>query len=346
MQCNDVETVSIIVCSKDRPVELRKLTGILKEMSATFDVIKEVVIVEAVHSEQSTQFGSIPGVVYVPFNNPEAGFGAIRQCAVEHACGEILVFIDDDCVPCEAWLENLFAPFAESEVVAVGGGIIPQAGNSIAKAIALIGLPAGGLPRLIPLSGEPAESEYLSTGNLALRRTAVLASGGFDTQHKFGGEDQQLVGKLSGKKLFAPAALVEHRNRESFTEVWRWFIRRGKGEFIINKLAGMGIFRALITPLRWSWSWRILFILMLGVIVGLKEMIIFLGVYYLFLFLNIMWNNHVKAEMINVESKRRDCFRLLPLLVAPLVRFCMDFGRETGRILAFSTQLFSDVKHK
>lgn len=196
---------SIAVCSKGRPEELRALaTGLRKLIDNFHSAQTELIIVEDV-SELDGK--SKPETIkeadqYVAIDLHGAGFGLIRQTAVDMANAEIIIFIDDDCLPCsERWLSDLLRPFSDRDVVAVGGGILPQEGNAIAKAIALIGLPAGGLPRLIVASEELQASDLLSTGNLALRRSAVLDVGGFDTRHRFGGEDQQLVGKLIGKNF-------------------------------------------------------------------------------------------------------------------------------------------------
>jgi len=246
-------TVSIAVCSRNRAGELRRLATLLRYMTAAVqDTDVELVIVEDV-SEMAQAERPQPiqqADVYYAVTAPHRGFGAIRQQAVEIAKGDVIVFIDDDCIPCPDWLPRLLEPFSDPQVAAVGGGILPQHGGPVAKAIALIGLPAGGLPRLVTSGPQASESEHLSTGNLALRRASVLAAGGFDTRYRFGGEDQQLVGKLSGKKLFVPAALVRHRNRESFPEVWGWFSRRGMGEYHVNRIEGMGRMRALWSPLR------------------------------------------------------------------------------------------------
>jgi len=328
--------VSIAVCSKGRPEELRALAKSLRKLiDNNQSVLAELVIIEDVSELESNLR---PETVkeadqYHVIDVHEAGFGLIRQAAVDAANGAIIIFIDDDCLPCnDSWLPDLLQPFSDQDVVAVGGGIVPQEGNAITKAIALIGLPAGGLPRLIVANEEDQTSDVLSTGNLALRRSAVLDIGGFDTQHRFGGEDQQLVGKLIGKKLFLARALVAHRNRDSFADVWRWFVRRGQGEYKINQLSGMGGFLAMISPVRWSWSWRLLVLGVIGFFLGFSGLGALLLLYYLLLLAKIVMEMRGVPKIQAVAEKKESCFQLPAILIAPVLRIWMDFAREWGRL--------------
>lgn len=328
---------SLLICSRGRADELRALVKRLKS-SVVEESPFEIVVVEDC-SVASTPPSPISGVVYIAVSEHGAGFGRMRQKAVDAASAEIIVFIDDDCIPCDGWLNELLTPFVDPGVVAVGGGIIPQQGNAIASAISLIGLPAGGFPRLLECGDKPVDSELLSTGNLALRRQAVVETGGFDAAHQHGGEDQQLVGKLSGRKLFMPTALVEHRNRETFGEVWHWFVRRGRGEYAINRLAGMGPVEALISPWRWSWSWRVLLLLLIAIVAGPYWALTSLGIYYIALGGVINIRNSGSSPIPIVEERLSQCMSLEAVAIAPAVRFCMDFAREFGRLQALSTKL-------
>jgi len=330
-----VDKLSIIVCSKDRHEELNLLIDVLHELTLAQQQA-ELIVVEDVS-------GCFPPVfepnakadIYIQMDKTNDGFGAIRQRGVEAASGDIIVFIDDDCMPCAGWLETLLLPFADQDVVAVGGGILPQDGGMVAQATALIGLPAGGLPRLLLSNKEPSCSDLLSTGNLALRRSAVLAAGGFDTRHRFGGEDQQLVAKLCGKKMFVAIALVKHRNRDSFLEVWRWFVRRGLSEYRVNRISGMGEIRSLLHPWRWSWSWRLVLVILVYLICGTLFVAALLISYYLALLIKTMLYNHSSSSVSLVEASRQACFRWPTLLLVPALRLWMDWAREYGRIVAF-----------
>jgi len=333
-----IKSLSLIICSKHRHEELHALTKVLREMIPQLHCFFtiELIVVEDVSEEPSQSESINEADIYLTVEDENCGFGAIRQKGVDVASHDFIVFIDDDCLPCsEQWLVRLIEPFADGNVVAVGGGILPQRGNSIAHAIALLGLPGGGLPRFLQVGNAPVESEQLSTGNLALRRQAVIEAGGFDTRHRFGGEDQQLVGKLKGRRLFVPEALVEHRNRDRFLDVFGWFSRRGRSEYCINRLAGMTKIASLIQPFRWSWSWRLLLLLAIAFSAGMQFLIAVIALYYVGLLIQVYVKNSDQSENSIVETKRKESLTFTVLLIAPLVKLCMDFGRETGRLAAW-----------
>src|ERR1044072_4254991 len=47
-----------------------------------------------------------------------------RNTALRASKGDILVYLDDDCVTSKQWLKALVAPFADKKVVALGGRVI------------------------------------------------------------------------------------------------------------------------------------------------------------------------------------------------------------------------------
>jgi glycosyltransferase involved in cell wall biosynthesis len=62
----------------------------------------------------------------VPVHNQDArGASATRNAGARVAAGSILAFLDDDAVARPGWLQNLTAPLARADVVAVGGKVEP-----------------------------------------------------------------------------------------------------------------------------------------------------------------------------------------------------------------------------
>lgn len=328
--------VSILICSKGRFDSLRRLVDQLRTIE-TDDFGAEIVVIEETETPDP-----IPGTVYHHLPVKELGFGYARQRAIEAAHGSLFVFIDDDCTPLPGWITHLLSLFGDREVSAVGGGILPQASNSIGKAIALLGFPAGGMPRLLKSGGRLWESRLLSAGNLALRREAVEAVGGFSALHKYDGEEQELVRVLPGRTFFQPRALVAHKQRESIREVWRWFVRRGKGRYFVNRSLNMGRVHAVLHPWRWSWWWRTPVFIVLAVLFGLIPVLSLLISYFLFLLFRTFLANRRPSSIPEVEICRRHVLTAASLVWAPIVRLTMDVGREWGRLRA----LFEDMKNE
>lgn len=161
------------------------------------------------------------------------GLGYNRNRAVEAAAGDVVVFMDDDCVPGPEWLDRLLEPLADPGVDAVMGGVRIPPSTFIGDSISALGFPAGGSVGFGVMFGVDADgfTDHLSTLNCALRRDVFARVGRFDESMTCGGEDGELSHRIAAAGLhvkFQPEALVEHEARTRLTEFARWFFRRGR----------------------------------------------------------------------------------------------------------------------
>lgn len=53
-----------------------------------------------------------------------------RNAGLKHAKGDILVFIDDDCVAHKEWLQRLVEPFFEDNSIGIVGGYLSGIGKT------------------------------------------------------------------------------------------------------------------------------------------------------------------------------------------------------------------------
>jgi glucosyl-dolichyl phosphate glucuronosyltransferase len=169
-------------------------------------------------------------------NSRSRGLSGARNSALEAARGSIIVFLDDDAVPQDGWLEALRAPYADDRIAGVGGLARPRwpARQSPAwfpaEFLWVVGCSHRGLPT------QPSAVRNFLGANMSFRQAVFDQVGGF-AEHlgrignrPLGGEETELCIRLTKASpeailLYAPSAQVEHhvaRQRTSLT----YFSRR------------------------------------------------------------------------------------------------------------------------
>lgn len=238
---------SVVVCTKDRPEQLRDT---LRSLVGLRHPSYEVVVVDNGPASGLTapvvaEFAA-QGVRTVPA--PRAGLSFARNIGLESAREEFVAFTDDDVLVDERWLEGLARGFARADDVACVTGMVPTAelvtpaqsyfdrrvGWAVECSHAVYDL--GAPPADDPLF--PLQVARFGTGaNFAVRRSAIRRLGGFDeglgvgspTQ---GGEDIDLFVRvlLAGHRLVhEPGALIWHRHRRSMDDLEAQIYNYGVG---------------------------------------------------------------------------------------------------------------------
>ena len=166
-------------------------------------------------------------------STPNRGLSAARNVGAQAATGEIVAYLDDDAWPDPHWLNYLAAAFADPKNAAVGGpNVAPPDDGMIACCVAS----APGGPTHVLLTDQLAE--HLPGCNLAIRKSALEAIGGFDPQFRIAGDDVDVCWRLQdegGALGFAPGALVWHRRRNSVRAFWRQQVQYGKAEALLEQ---------------------------------------------------------------------------------------------------------------
>jgi GT2 family glycosyltransferase len=114
---------SVIVATKDRPLDLRRCLASVVEQAHAFGA--EVIVCDNNPASGVTApvVAAFPGVTLV--NEPRQGVAYARNRAILEATGDVVAIIDDDAEANEDWLANLVAPLQRRDVMAVTGNILP-----------------------------------------------------------------------------------------------------------------------------------------------------------------------------------------------------------------------------
>lgn len=201
---------------------------------------------------------------------PTASVGGLRNAGAEAAEGDVLCFVDSDCVLGEGYFGAVVETFHETQAAATGSKYARRD-------------PATWIERVwedLHARSTDGYVEYVNAGNFAVRRDAFEAVGGF-REDLASGEDAELGQRLNhaGFRIFECHAvravhLGDPKTVVAFVRRHTWhgvgmFATAGKGR--IDKpvamlmlhlvLAAAGLLQAFVGP--WPWPIR------LGILTGL-----------------------------------------------------------------------------
>lgn len=227
-------SATVVVCaySNDRWTTLRcAINAALKQIS----IADELVVVVDHNDALLTRCREFPGDFRVLPNHRSRGLSAARNTALEQARGSIIVFLDDDAIPLDGWLDALRAPYADKRVYGVGGLAKPRW--------------LGGQPRWFPEEflwvvgcshrGLPSDIHpvrNLVGANMSFRKSAFDEVGGFAEQlgrigeGLLGCEETEFSIRLAQANpdaviLYEPSSQVQHYVVSQRTSL-RYFVRR------------------------------------------------------------------------------------------------------------------------
>jgi GT2 family glycosyltransferase len=191
----------------------------------------EVVVVDDGSTDRTAEIAAGFEVRLIRTEN--RGLSAARNTGLEAATGEIVAFTDDDAWPDEDWLRYLAHAFASSDHVGIGGPNLPPESAGVVES-AVRHAPGGPIHVLL----SDGEAEHIPGCNMAFRREALQAVGGFDPQLRIAGDDVDICWRLQERGWtigFCPAAVVLHRRRRSVRAYLRQQAEYGKAEALLER---------------------------------------------------------------------------------------------------------------
>jgi GT2 family glycosyltransferase len=225
---HQLPSVSVVVCSYNGATTIADcLDGLLRLEYPDY----EVVVIDDGSTDATAAIARSFGVRVISTAN--RGLSHARNLGLMVARGEIIAYTDDDARPEPHWLTYLADAFLRTEHVGVGGpNIAPPGDGPIADCVAN----APGGPAHVLLSDQVAE--HIPGCNMAFRREALDAIGGFDPRFRTAGDDVDVCWRLQergGTLGFHPAAMVWHHRRNSIRAYWRQQVGYGRAEALLEQ---------------------------------------------------------------------------------------------------------------
>ena len=231
---NLANSVTVVVCAytRDRWVTLRRAIDVTLDQINCDD---ELIVIIDHNDALLARCREYIGDFTVFPNRHNQGLSGARNTALDEAHGSIIVFLDDDAIPLDGWLDALRAPYVDKCVYGVGGFAKPhwisgQPEWFPEEYLWVVGCSHRGL------SSGQHQVRNLVGANMSFRKAAFEHVGGFAEQlgrireQLFGCEETEFSIRLTQANpdaiiLYEPSSQVEHhlaQHRASFG----YFVRR------------------------------------------------------------------------------------------------------------------------
>lgn len=114
-------SVSVVICTRDRPEQLARC---LRSLQALSQAPEEILVVDNDPSSDATRqlVAQTPGVQYVL--EPRPGLSVARNTGIHHSTGDIIAYTDDDVIVHPDWITRLQQGFRVPKVMVVTGIVI------------------------------------------------------------------------------------------------------------------------------------------------------------------------------------------------------------------------------
>lgn len=225
-------SVSIIVPVKDRARELTNCLRSIVDQDYPKNLMEMIVIDDGSKDDSAEVARAFPCKVLR--NSRTEGQSFCRNRGAAEARGEILAFIDSDCVASTAWLKQLVVCFQWTRVAAVGGFVDGYFDHNALDRYEKV-FSSLNMGRHVLFCTDNQSTFYVPTCNLLVRRDLFLENGGI-TESLHVGEDVDFCWRMCGKGhslLYVPAGVVLHKHRNGIVSMLKRRAYYGTSEALL-----------------------------------------------------------------------------------------------------------------
>jgi mycofactocin glycosyltransferase len=276
--------VSIVIPVYNRPAEIAECLESLQKLDYPSDKMEIIVVDDASRDHTAAVVRRFGVRLIVQPNN--MGQSAARNTGVAAAKGEIIAFLDSDCIAEKVWLRELVPYFQDTRVALVGGYVGAYFTKKRIDRYEQV-CSALNMGKDAVLGRGEGSVFYVPTCNMLVRKEIYEQVGGLDETLQVG-EDVDLCWRMMQAKhhlFYIPRGPVLHKHRNRMLSC---FLRRfdyGTSEAVlyarfpkVAKLfpwqpAGLCIILSVMAALSFrSWYWLLSAAVILGVETGWKRM--------------------------------------------------------------------------
>lgn len=242
-----VPRFSVVIPSYQRPHALDACLAALAAQDLPVTEYEVIVVDDGSATPPRTVVDRFAAQMHVRLiEQRNAGPAAARNAGARAACGEYVVFTDDDCRPDTRWLSSLGVCADTHPGAAIGGRILNALQERMTSTASQL---------LIDFlyryhNTERTRAQFLITSNLALPRRTFLALSGFDVSFPLAaGEDRDLCERwltAGHVMLYCPTAAVHHAHELTISAFCRQHFNYGRGAHHLHRARarrGQGGFR-------------------------------------------------------------------------------------------------------
>ena len=212
--------ISVVIPTYNRLERLNRVISALQKQTFPLEEIEILVVSDGSTDGTDDWLRSLQlPLALIPLIQSNQGVASARNLGLEHASGELVLFLDDDVFPADNLIsEHYRSHQASSGSLVVIGPMVTPTDFHMSPWVRWEQDQLARQYREMSAGAWEATARQFYTGNTSLRREHLLASGGFDPQFKRA-EDVELAYRLKDMGLrfiFNPKAIGYHYAERSF----------------------------------------------------------------------------------------------------------------------------------